>query len=421
MSMKVSLTVFSVLICSLVCFGRKIEKSDMQYRRNSIYNIVVVHKNQQFADDIFQQFTHVPVPDKYNDHNLSVSGIYVDGNVTRRDDIDNFITKNHIASRMVGKWFNRNINTGECSVDLIKARGMYNATEFDKAFASRHLRGNALLEDAGESLIGNTYLLVNDVTYIDQNKGARIAAGILMVVGALVGVAVDAYSSSRNNGNSGNSGLTLGLATGAAVGAMVETIKGFRVRITTSLYKLVWDEETAATFYTKHYTDVPDETKRSQFERDRSMYKLRYVGQVVSRGSSTSFLGINEDHPEMMIRKACQRAIDENVVDLQRKFEFFKVKSPILTAGSKIQVPIGKKEGVSPNSVYEVLQARQDGEKIVYDRVATIQPDKGKIWDNRFMAKEENAEGADLGSTTFHKLSGGKIMVGMLVREIKNN
>ena len=42
----------------------------------------------------------------------------------------------------------------------------------------------------------------------------------------------------------------------------------------------------------------------------------------------------------------------------------------------------------------------------------------GMIWDNRFMAEQENADGATLTYTTFKKVSGGEILPGMLIREI---
>lgn len=418
MKTKTIIILLTLLQLCSTALCQKISQDDLQYRRNSIYSIVIVHKNQSFSNEIFEEFSHIPIPDKYNDHTLSVAGLFVNETATNPRDIEDFITSNKIASRLVAKWFNRDMNTGACDVELVKARGLYNATAFDEELAAHSVRGSAMLEDAGEELIANTYLIVNDVTYIDKNKGAKIAAGAIMVLAALAGAYMD-ISAAMNNQDTGGSGTMLGIAAGAMVGSMVETLKGFRVRIKTSLYQLVWNDETAEMFYAQHYSSVPDMTKRDRFETDRGKYRLKYLGNVVSRGSETSFLGINEDYPELMIRKACQRAIDENIVDLQRKFECFRVKSPISKAGNNIQIPIGKKEGVNKNSVYEVLRAREVGSKIVYDRVATIKPDPDMIWDNRFMAKEEHAEGADLEYTTFHKVSGGDIQRGMLVRELK--
>ena len=34
---------------------------------------------------------------------------------------------------MVGRWFNRDYMTGVCDVELVKERGLYNASELDKA------------------------------------------------------------------------------------------------------------------------------------------------------------------------------------------------------------------------------------------------------------------------------------------------
>ena len=390
---------------------------EMRYRRNSMYSIVVVHPDEKFAGDIFSEFSKLSVPDKFNDHNLSVVGLKVKKKGNHRREIDDFIEKNKIASRMVAKWFNRDPRTGVCDMELIKARGLYDASEFDKELAAHSVRGTSLLQDAGEDLISNTYLLVNEVSYVDKEKVAKIAAGTLIVIAALAGAAAD-ISSYSNNRSTGGSGLAMGLMLGTTAGAVLSTYKGFRVRIISRLYQLEWDEETADMFYGLHYTDKPDASKCQQFEKDRNKYKLRYLGQVVSKGSETSFLGINEDHPQMMVRKACQRAIDENIVDLQHAFEQFRVKSPIMKIKPTLEIPIGKKEGVNKESKYEVMEVVEHNGRMTYERVAVIMPKPDKIWDNRFMAQEEQAEGAFLGTTTFHKVSGKEISVGMLVREI---
>ena len=120
-----------------------------------------------------------------------------------------------------------------------------------------------------------------------------------------------------------------------------------------------------------------------------------------------------------MIRKACQRALDENVADLQKKYEQFKIKAPIESVEPEIKVRIGMKEGITSESRFEVLEAQDDNGRVVYKRVGTIRPVPSKIWDNRFMAAEENAYGADFGATTFKKESGGDFYPGLLVRQIK--
>lgn len=391
-------------LCSTASVYAKTEIEDIKYRRSSIYSILISHDEQKFANEIKEQFLLTPVPDKYNDHDLSVKVVKVSNKGNYNETIEKFIDNNQIASRLVAKWFERDILTGECSMDLVKTRGLYNASELDKELAARSPRGLAMLQDAGEELIGNTFFLANEINYIDKAKRSQVAGGILRVLGAVAEIAtgVDGLSDLGNN-----------------LGSMVETIKGFRVKIRTRLYQLDWDEETANTFYKLYYSSKPDAQKKAEFEKNRKKFKMRYIGEVESKGSTTSFLGINEDQPMLMVRKACQRAIDENVADLQKNHEPFRIKAPILTVDPTITVQIGLKEGITADSKFEVLEPQEKDGKITYKRVGVIKPIANKIWDNRFMASEEGAYGADFNATSFSKVSGGDLYPGLLVRQIK--
>lgn len=381
----------------------------MQYRRSSLYSLLVNHMDQKFAKEIKDAFLEIPVPDKYNNHDLSVKVLTMDEKLqgAKSDEenpvISNFLASNKVASRLVARWFNRDSYTGACNMELVKERGLYNATEFDRQLAMHSARGLAMLQDAGEDLIGNTFVIVNDIRYVDKSKGSKTLGSIFKVLGAVA----SAYT-----GNDTFSDL------GDNLGNITETFKGFSVRINTFLYRLEWDDETANLFYQDQYGDGKDTVKMANFEDARSNYHLKYVGKVESRGGTTSFLGINEDEPELMVRKACQRAIDENVVDLQRSYEEFRIKTPLLTA-DPLTAYIGKKEGVNENSLYEVLEVVEEADGThSYHKVGEVKPIANMIWDNRFMATEEGAAGATLGFTTFRAVSGKNFAKGMLLREI---
>ena len=164
--------------------------NSLRSRRSSICSILVKHDEQKFANEIEQQFCHIPVSERFNDHNLSVRAVNVNNKKVTEQELTSFIITNNIASRLAAKWFDRNVLTGECTLDTIRQRGLYDASVFDHELASRSLRGKALLEDAGEDLIGNTYLLLNEVDYIDKAKKSQIwgaiggiAMGALMAAG----------------------------------------------------------------------------------------------------------------------------------------------------------------------------------------------------------------------------------------------
>ncbi len=401
-----------MLLLIMICVSVSAQE-DARYRRSSLYSILINHSDQKFANEIRNSFVQIPVPDKYNDHELAPKVFQLNGKLKNASsdrenpEITDFLERNQVASRLVGKWFNRDIYTGVCDMDLVKERGLYDATEFDRQMAERSARGKAMLEDAGEELIGHTFVLVNDIRYIDKAQKSALWGGILAGLGAAAGA-------SLGNANLGRSVTNLS----QSVGNIVETIKGFKVKINTFLYQLVWDDETAAVFYEKQYTDVPDPAKRDAFNNARGTYRLKYVGKVESNGSTTSFMGVNLDKPENMVRKACQRAIDENIVDLQTEFEEFRTFTPILTS-EPITASIGMKEGVSAKSRFEVLERVEESDgSYSYNRVGVVAPVEDQIWDNRYMAVEEGAKGATLGRTTFKKVSGSTPMAGMLIREI---
>lgn len=374
------------------------------YRRSSLCSFLVSRTDQKMYDRIQEKYLEIPTPDQYDDHNLSIRIINVDKKGQYSDSIDSWLSENLIGSRLIGKWFERNNLDGSCSLDLVKKRGLYNASEFDRELASRSARGVAMLEDAGEELIGNTFVLVHEAHYIDNEKRGKNVGTGLRIAGAIGSAFLgNSFSDLMDN-----------------FASLSETFKGFRVKFHTRLYQLEWSDEVASTFYEGYYSSVPDNEKRDAFDTNRGFFRLRYIGEVESSGSQNSFLGISEEHPDIMIRKACQRAIDDNVSDLQKKFEVFRVKSPIGEIdGKNVKVPIGMKEGVNENSEYEVLEASEKDGHIVYNRIGTIIPVKDKIWDNRYMAKEEGAIGADLGSTTFSVKSGATPYPGVLVRQIK--
>ncbi len=420
---KILLLLFALSAVN-VTFAADLDSDDLKYRRSSIYSILVTHSEQKFSKEITEEFLKIPTPDKYNDMNLSVrvlslnSGVESSyslyklsgateptGNVDATEPmVSSFLNANLVGSRLVAKWFDRDFLTGQCDMDLVKQRGLYNASEFDKELAARSTRGLAMLEDAGEDLIGNTFVLVNEIKYIDKSERSKNWGTALAILGSVASAAT---------------GIDYLDDAGALAGSMVSTIKGFRVKIKTYLYQLVWDEETSSIFYKDCYLPVPDAAKAVNFDNARGKFKLKYIGDVTSSGQKSSFLGISEDRPDIMIRKACQRALDENVADLQKKYEQFKIKAPIESVEPDIKVRIGMKEGITSESRFEVLEAQDDNGRIVYKRVGTIRPVPSKIWDNRFMAAEENAYGADFGATTFKKESGGDFYPGLLVRQIK--
>ena len=392
---------------------------NMEYRRSSLCSILIRHPERQYDFDIAQVFPTIPIPDKYNDHNLDERDITstmirknksVRGKKVLEKTIVPYIEKENIAKQLVSKWFNRDEELGgdgTFDLDLVKVRGLYDADYFDEQIASQSIRGKSLLEDAGEDLIGNTFVIFNDVEYIDNEKVAAYLALAAVAVNAVnqSSSSLDAQTKNRLNNQTKN---TVDMAS---------KVGGFQVKVTTYLYRLRWDDQTAGTFYSQYYTSNPDKSKKVAYDRDKSTFQLDYVGSYKVKSQESSF-GVKDQHG--MIRKVCQRAIDKNIAELQKKYEDFRVKTPLFST-SPLSAKIGLKEDITPNSKFEVLEEVEDAEgKIHYRRVGVVKPIKGKIWDNRYMAEyEKENKGNTRTATEFKVVSGKGFNPGMLLRQIK--
>ena len=415
--MKKSICIYILLLFSIVSVASENQEIITDYNRSSLYVVSLLHNGTAMYPEIFKTVLKLDCPDRFNNHNLSLRIIDAFGNPDEKEQLqqlEDFIRRNKIAKRMVAKWFNRDKKEGTFDVELIKERGNYNATVEDINIAMHTLRGKSILEDAGEQLIGNTFLIVNDITYVNKQNRAEAwqaafeATMMVATIGASVG---GKYTKKISSGVTGISSIG---------NTITSLVAGFGVNIKSYLFKLSWSEEIAEHFYSQYYFDKNNisKEKKKAFDFDNNLFKLEYLGNFESSSSKTVTRGLHKD--EEVFKKVLTRSIDENIVQLRKNFEVFKITAPIYQIEKEeIRIHIGKKEGLSKSSKFEVLERTENGDgKISYNRKGIIKP-TGKIWDNRFMAVEEGAENATLGYTTFEKVSGGDFYPGMLIREIK--
>jgi hypothetical protein len=319
-----------------------------------------------------------------------------------------------MGKRMVAKWFGLQGDTPETmtfNTELIQTRGQYNATDVDVTLALQTTRGLATLSDAGEELLHNTYILVNDITYVTAEQEAAAAKATVSVIGSIF----DAFTG-------GNSGRDLT----NTVAKIADSFTGFKVKTHSYLYQLEWNDSIAAIFYQMHYTDKPDPAKIQAFLDDKTTYRVRYVAHEYEFDKKSVLKGLYSRTE--LVRTICARSMDKNIVALAKQYEDFKVKTPVYAVLENDKghiegyaAKIGMKEGITEASKFQVVQRVIDPktDKTTYRYIATVKPVKGKVWDNRYNAVLEEADGATLPYTTFKKVSGGEILPGMLLIEGK--
>jgi len=224
----------------------------------------------------------------------------------------------------------------------------------------------------------------------------------------------------------GVTGGSAGRDMASVGGAIADSFTGFKVKTHSYLYQLVWNDSVAAVFYTQHYTGKPDPEKVEAFLNDHSTYRLQYVAHEYEFDKKSVLKG--QYSRTELVRTICARSMDKNIVALAKQYEDFKVKTPVYQVltdeRGRVQgygAKIGMKEGIKDGSKFQVVQRVVDPNtnKTTYKYVASVKAVKGKIWDNRYNAVLEQADGATLPYTTFQKISGGEILPGMLLIEGK--
>ena len=400
----------SILLVAAFVHTSAQKDEDFKYQRGSLCMMMVECPTLEYNNEIEQVFAKMEIPSRFNSHDMGVRFIRFANDNDQQGNITVFAQENQLAKRFVSKWFGRNKKTGAFNTELVKERGHYNATKIDVKAALSQARGKAILEDMGENLIAHTYWVVNDIRYVNQGnffKSLKDAANL-------------AVSSADAISKKSGKPLEKAFSSSASKGLdILDDIKGFKVKITSYLYRLKWNEEIANTFYTQYYTEDPaeDAQKVDAFKRDNQLFTLEYVGSVTNTSSKTSVSGVTTN--EMMIQKVCTRALDKNIADLQHDFADFRIKAPLVSV-SPLKAYVGMKEDITEKSRYEVLEVVTDENgKNTFKRVGIIKPIANKIWDNRFMADLEDTTDASLDATYFEKVSGKDFYQGMLIREIK--
>ena len=405
-----------IVFCLIPTFTLQAQAED-KYRRSSLYSILVKHSEMDFAAEIVEVFNSIPIPDKFDDHNLNVRVInaYISPSLKQqieemqKESIETFLSQNDIGRRVIAKWFNRDKASGSFNMNLVAQRGLYDASVLDIQIADKDIRGRAMLADAGEELIGNTFIIVNDIRYVNRLEQAAEKTEIFDDI-------------AKNGITTGNI-----LKAQSTLRKLSVKIKGFEVNITSYLYRLDWTEEIADTFYNNYWFDKNsiNPNRKAAFDNDKKTFTITYFGsQTVMSSGKTTMRGINITTDEAtikreMIKKVCTRAIDEAIVQLQRTYDEFKVKTPLIST-KPITAYIGRKEGITEDTKFEVLEKNEDKNgRTFYKRIGIIQPVKEKIWDNRYLSVEEGFEGAEFGATEFIKISGDDFYTGMLIREIR--
>ena len=390
------------------------------YHRSSWHNILISHQDQKYAEEILTTYYARPQSDKFNDHSLEINVVTAKGKkYAKKKLIDNYVFSSDIAKGLVAKWFNRNETTGYCDMNLIYRRGLEGATTEQIETSELAKLGKSILMDSGTDLIGNTFVLVHDVIYIDKGERNKKVAEGFRIFGEIMNAVMESSAQSSGDKSTAEFGKSINELS-RTTADIVDDFEGFRVKIKTHLYRLNWQDADNEYFYENYYLDSLYYDEEKFLSWQNADYQLAYIGTQEVVCGETVLVGKYD--LSQLIKIVVYRTMDECVVKLQKNYEEFKIKEPIyeIDEDGNVIAKIGLKEGVSEKSRYEVLEKieSEDG-TTKYKKVGEIKPVKNKIWDNRYMALEDGSPNSELGGTTFKVTSGRNLYPGLLIREIK--
>ena len=450
---KLSLLFVAFLVTTLA-FSAPIDAEKVgTYHRSSLVVMPIIHMQDSFSNELVNAALTMPFPDRYDKiqfmDNPNDFIVKLDNHCNLKQVKDTTayriyaeaLKQAQIAKYMVAAWFNYNDSTG-FNTHYIAEKGNYDASVLAQELAAGTISGAVNIADASDELISKSFVLVNDMAYINHAARAELASDILegiqaaAVAATQTGAAISSVKTGIGllDGLTGLVGSAVSLAgTATALAADVTQnvnelldIEGFAVMECTYLYQLVWDEETQNTFYSKYYTDTADSARVAAFWADNTTFKVKYVGMMpTTTNNATAFHAGQYAHlsQEEQITITCSRTQDDAINNLQSEYEDFRVYTPITEVvtnpkGKAIGVvaPIGMKEGVSLKKKYDLMEQTMVNGRTVYKLVeANLKPDK-QIWDNRYVG-EENTEATGTQGTVFKTMK--PVYPGMLLMESK--
>lgn len=438
---------FLVVLCTGMAYSGLAQKKDSintNYQRSSLALFLMEDVGMPMKDTILQSFNTAPFPDKFNNHNVAVrsfercttlteedqaafdaavnlatsqnaaeapkkKGMFgkflkaaasdASGGVvgaTSKDEMavsaNKFLVDQKIAKQMFDKWFLD--SAGNFSLALAQERGLYNATKSDVEQAASSVYGTASLADAGIDLVNNTFAVVCNYRYMPKDS----------LVALIGGVAVAAAEAS------GNSYAVMGakaamMALSASLGA------GYYVVVNTYLFQLNWNDNVQ-----NQLSQVWD--NREAYDA-ADFYGFKYIGNTTGWAQVKAGIFTNKDQAEL-IQIATVNATDAAIAKLEKKYDVFKTKSPLMVAeDGTLYAHIGMKEGIEPKDKYEVLERAIDPKtgRTIYKSKGTITVVKDHIWDNRYMADQEPDHDSSINETYFE--GKGDYYNGLLIRQIK--
>ena len=276
-----------------------------------------------------------------------------------------YLVEQEMPYRVMEKWFP--VMEGEHSMAMVQERCYNSLTPTEVERISSAVDHEAQILKISDELIKNTFIVVSRYRYMTANEFAEEIAK-----------EADAVSGGLGFG---------GLVNSVTAMTQSKDKHSYVVAVRSFLFQLEWNEEAENNVAAN--LKNPDGFKNIPF-------KLKYIGQEKSQAS----VGKGGDQKEMsndeIVAAATLRAFDKSIAKLEKKYEQFHVKTPLVTVSPEFTAEIGTYESVEGKDKYEIFEQRINDKtgRVEYVRKGVLTVDPKKIWDNDPDSEKYQPEGA---------------------------
>lgn len=422
-----------------------------KYQRSSLCLIMIDEDKMPQRDIIKKTFLELPIPDKYNDHNIPTRIFSIDSITYTEEDLKAYQAA--VAAGIASEKKAIAKEENEENAEQPKKKGGFGkmlggiAKDLAKSTASDLSGGlidtsskedyaiktyKYLLEQKVAKQLADRWFITPEGTFTldtvhergfynateadvqiaqDAAYGINVLgdAGVDLIGNTFVVVTRYRYLSKDDlitelmavaqvaAEQAGAGGYaSLGAKAGAA--ALKASLgDGYYVRTTSYLFQFNWNDTIAQ--------QVGELEEDINAYNNADFFSINYIGKESAWSQVKAGIFSNKSEEEL-IKIATVNATDAVLAKLERKYEVFKTKTALATVEPYFSAKIGMKEGLEPGDKFDVLEIVQDSETkgIRYKKVGELKVAKDYIWDNRFMASEERQQSGtqqDFNATRF--------------------
>lgn len=439
---------YVLLIALLVagCFSLSAQTNELpKYQRSSLHMVLLKTDEPtlpdaiDFSSNITEAWTTYPFPDKYDQikidfveayggkpkgsfmelvnkyqggfGNLSIAGLKeisatIKDNKTYNQQLIDATTamlqEKKIGQQLLSKWFQLKPD-GSYSMDLIRQRSAYNASQAAVSDANATVRGIEAIMDQGYDLISNTFISFSKLAFYENEPIATFSRNLAYLLAAAD---------------------PTGAAKAAADIAYTATHEGYSAYTTTVLYRLVWNDSIQALFNECWTKDNKIDMKK--FNAIDFPFELVGVQKATSstidaKGGFANLIGVKGAKPkDELIKQTIIRNLDKTFAALQYNYDVFKPLVPIIST-EPLLIDAGMKESIGNGDSFELLEAQYNEKtnRVEYKGIGTLKVVKNKVWDNRYCLTDEDKAAAAEETVKGTELTANKkAALGMVVRQI---